>query len=277
MHKASPTSQFTSPVSSTYEERLLEPRIGLVGLGQEIDQPRPDHRAVSPTIQHTVDVERLVVVRQQIEPLANRLHHAEFDPIVDELYEVAGAGRAGMDIAAIRREGAQQRLDMRHCHALAADHKAGSVASAFDTAGRSHVDELSAFRLTTAMAAHRVAPIRVAPIRDNIAGLQRLGQADEDVIDGPPCRNVQQHHARRLQLLAKRGELLNLDKTRLFELIGRAIAGQANDAESFFERLESKSAAHLAKADHTKFTAIFHGHRRSTSTLGDHRTPTSSR
>src|SRR4051812_460773 len=130
---------------------------------------------------------------------------------------------------------------MRHRLALAADHKTGPVASALDPARRSHVDELNAFRLKTAMAADRVAPIRVAPIRAEVAGLQGWGRAGRDVTAAPPCRHVQQHHARRLQLLAKRGELLNLDKTRLFELIGRAIAGQANDAESFFERLEGKS------------------------------------
>ena len=83
-----------------------------------------------------------------------------------------------------------------------------------------------------------------------------MGQAVEDLVDGPPCGNVQQYYARRLQLLAKRGEVRNLDKTRLLEFIGSAIARRANDAKSFFERLESKSPAHLAKTDHTEFTAV---------------------
>ena len=83
-----------------------------------------------------------------------------------------------------------------------------------------------------------------------------MGEAVENVIDGSPCRNVQQHHARRLQLLAKRGEVLDFGKTCLLEFIGRAVARRANDAESFFQRLESKSTAHLAKADHTQLTAV---------------------
>jgi hypothetical protein len=139
------------------------------------------------------------------------------------------------------------------------------VPSAVDAAGRSHVDEFDAFCLKAAMAADRVAPIGVAPIRDNIAGFQRLGQPVQNVIDGSPRRNVQQHHARRLQLLAKPGERLDLDKTRLLQLIGRAAAGQADDAHSSLERQEGKSTAHLAKTDHTKFTAVCHALRRVTS------------
>jgi hypothetical protein len=119
---------------------------------------------VSPAIQHRADVERLAVVLQQIESLADRLHDAKLDPIVDELHEVARAGRSGMDIGAIRRQRA-------HRVALAADHKAGAVASTVDAAGRSHIDELDASCPKSAIAADRVAPIGVTPIGDNVAGL----------------------------------------------------------------------------------------------------------
>jgi hypothetical protein len=95
-----------------------------------------------------------------------------------------------------------------------------------------------------------------------------LDQAVENVIDNSPRWNVQQHHARRLQLLAKRGDVRNLDKTRLLELVARAIAGQTHDAHSSFERLEGESTAHLAKTDYTQFADVCHTRRCSLPILG---------
>ena len=69
--------------------------------------------AWSGALQHPADVERFVVMREQVEALAERLHHAELDPVVDELDEIAGAGRAGMYVSLIGRERAQQRLKAR--------------------------------------------------------------------------------------------------------------------------------------------------------------------
>ena len=88
---ASATSQLTSPVSSTYGETPSGPAFFSVGLFQKIDEPRSNHRAVSPAAQDVRDVELVFVVVEQIEPLADRLQHPELDSVVDQLREVARA------------------------------------------------------------------------------------------------------------------------------------------------------------------------------------------
>ena len=79
-------------------------------IGGQVEQPRGDHAAAPPDLGDVgeVEVEALVLgqllrvaVAQDVEAFGIGLHQAVLDAVVDHLDEVAGAGRPGVDVAAL--------------------------------------------------------------------------------------------------------------------------------------------------------------------------------
>ena len=122
----------------------------------QLDQPGADHGAVAPAAKHVRNRHALVIVLEQVDALADRLQHAELDPVVDQLHEVAGTWRPGVNIAALDRESLEDRLDARDSLPLAADHEAGAMQGAGNAAARAEIGEAKAARLHAGVAPDRL-------------------------------------------------------------------------------------------------------------------------
>src|SRR5438067_5596387 len=109
---------------------------------------------------------------------------------------MARARRPGMDIAALDRELAQERLDHGDRFGLAADHEAGALARAGRAAGGTGVDEMNALLLEPDVPADGIAPIRIAAVGDDVAGLEHGRSLLQYLINRRPSRHIQQHKAR---------------------------------------------------------------------------------
>src|SRR6201999_3367487 len=100
------------------------------------------------------------------------LEHAELDAVVDQLDEVTGARAAGMDVAALDRELPQNGLEPGHRVAIAAGHEAGAVERAARAAAGAEIDEVDAAPAQSCVAADRIAPIGIAAIGNDVAGIK---------------------------------------------------------------------------------------------------------
>src|SRR5437762_874756 len=88
---------------------------------------------------------KLVVRRvHDVEALADGLHHAVLDPVVDQLYVVARPSRPAVEIARLGREGADCRLEALEDVPLATEHRAEPNAQTPDPAAHPHVEPLEA-------------------------------------------------------------------------------------------------------------------------------------
>ena len=155
---------------------------------------------------------------QNVEALGIGLHQAVFDAVVDHLDEVAGADRAGMDIALLdariaavapgrarniadaRRQRREDRVEPIDDRLVAADHHAIAALDAPDAAAGADVDVVDARCLQRLAAADVVLLEGVAAVDDDVAGLHQLGQRVDRRLGDLAGR---QHHpdgARRLEL-----------------------------------------------------------------------------
>ena len=85
----------------------------LEGEPGELQQPRADDRAVLPGLGHGLEVERVLRGVEDLEALGVGLHQAVLDAVVDHLGVVPGARRAAVDVAALRRQRQEDRLERR--------------------------------------------------------------------------------------------------------------------------------------------------------------------
>ena len=130
---------------------------------------------------------RGIGVAQNVEALGVGLHHAVFDAVVHHLDEMAGAARAGMDIAALdariaaargracaeyrraRRERGEDRVEPLDLRLVAADHHAVAALEAPDAAAGADVEVLEAVLGELAATANVVLPKGVAAVDDRVA------------------------------------------------------------------------------------------------------------
>ena len=87
--------------------------VGLERAARQLEQPRADDGAVHPELGDRREVELVVARVQDLEALGVGLHHAVLDAVVDHLHVVAGARAADVEVAALRREGREDRLERR--------------------------------------------------------------------------------------------------------------------------------------------------------------------
>src|SRR5438105_11064302 len=168
---------------------------------REIKQPGWDHAAATPDFGDIGNVEIETMLRRQavdigvlqdIKTLGIGLHQAIFDAVVNHLDEVAGADRAGVnvalfdpgiaslapfgarDIADARRQRREDWIETIDHRLVAADHHAVAALDTPDAATGANVDIMDAAFLQRFAAAYVVLPKRVAAVDDNVAGLHQL-------------------------------------------------------------------------------------------------------
>src|SRR4029450_13402053 len=137
---------------------------------------------MAPELGDRAEVEVELGGLHQVEALRVRLHQAVLDAVVDHLHEVPGAGRANVEVAPLRRERLEDRLEAPDRLVLAAGHERESLPQAPDPAGDADIEEEEAALLRLRRPALRVAEVRVAAVDDRIARLQR----PEQLLEGLP-------------------------------------------------------------------------------------------
>jgi hypothetical protein len=152
---------------------LLEAGIVLERPVQQVEQPGAHDRPVAPDARDLVQVEAELGGVQQLEALAERLHHPVLDAVVDHLDEVAGAGRADVGVAVLGREALDERLDDRVALRVAADHHAVTLLQPPDAARDAGVHVVDALLHRLGGAALRVVEVRVAAVDDGVAVLEQ--------------------------------------------------------------------------------------------------------
>jgi hypothetical protein len=107
-------------------------------------------------------------------------------------------------------------------------------------------------RAQARVAADRVAPVGIAAVDHDVASLERFAELLQDLVHRRPGRHVEEHRARRGELVAERFEVLNLGEARGHQVLGRAAAARADHLDALLERLVRQAAAHAAQADHAE-------------------------
>src|SRR5215218_2173510 len=226
----------------------------------QVEQPGADHAAAAPDLGDLGQVEVVLVVLRVVErrrlgvglalglagvgvledvqPLGVGGHHPVLDPVVDHLHEVAGAVRAAVEVAVLRRGGVagaargalgrldpgskagEDRVEPLDCAIGAADHQAVAAIEAEDAAAGPAVDVVDPLLAHLLGAADVVAVVGVAAVDDRVPLLQHRGHVLNRLLGDLPRRDHHPDRARRAQL---RGHLLQRGGT------GRAIALQLGD------------------------------------------------
>src|SRR5208282_2935977 len=136
--------------------------------------------------------------------LADELHVAIFDSVVDHLYEVPGA--FGPDPVAARGSvgdfggnGLEDRLDVRPGVGVSARHDRGPMQRAFLAARNSRADEQDALFLELSGSAGRIRVVRIASVDQDVAWLQQRNQLVDDFINRRACLDHDHDLARSLE------------------------------------------------------------------------------
>ena len=112
---ASWTVQRPSPESATQPLRWVEVlAVRPERAAGELQQPRPDDRAVASTARRSPRGRARSRRVHDLEALGVGLHQAVLDPVVDHLHVVPGAGAADVEVAALRGERREDRLERLH-------------------------------------------------------------------------------------------------------------------------------------------------------------------
>src|SRR5205823_172250 len=160
-----------------------QPVVLAIGGFHQVDQPRTNHGAVAPTAQDFRDVQLVLIAFEQVDAFTDGLEHPEFDPVVDQLCKVAGAGWARVYVAALHRKVEQDGLDSRDRLGVAACHETRAGPSTLYSPAGAEVDEADPPLGEAGVAPNRIAPVRVAGVDDDVARVQDRGQVVQDCID----------------------------------------------------------------------------------------------
>ena len=166
---------------------------------EELEEPRPDHRAIPPDPRDLCQVELVVAGMEDLEPLRVCLHEAVLDPVVDHLHVVPGARPAHVGVPIGRCERVEDRLEGLDRLAVAADHEAVAVLEPPDAAGRAGVDVPETLRPHLRVASDVVVEVRVAAVDDRVARLEDLHQLVDHRLGGVARGDHDPHRARSRQ------------------------------------------------------------------------------
>ncbi len=180
---------FAGILDVAFERRQL----GILGerARRQLEQPGADDAAVHPERGDAGEVDLVVAGVHQLEAFGVRLHQAVLDAVVNHLHVVAGAVIADAQVAVLRRERQEDRLEPLADVRLAADHQA----VAFVRAPRCRRScprrcSASAFPPASPRAAHRRGSCVLPPSMIDVAG----GQQFAERFDGRFRRRAGRHH-----------------------------------------------------------------------------------
>jgi len=103
------------------------------------------------------------------------------------------------------------------------------------------------------VAADGVAPVRIAAVGDDVAGLEGLAEPVQHCVDRRARRDVEQDSSRRPQLRVKLAEVPDFHEPCFQQVARRAAAAGADDPDALLERVVGEAATHFAETDDAKF------------------------
>jgi len=203
--------------------------------------------------------------------LADQLHVAVLDAVVDHLHVVAGPARsdpfAAGDVALgpdLGGDGLEDRLDQRPGRGAAAGHHAGTLQGPFFPAGDPGADVQEALGLDVLRAPLGVGEMRVAAVDDHVARRKQGDQLLDEIIDGRAGLHHEHH-------LARGGEGVDqlLEGVAAHELLARRPARQEivhlargpvehGHAEPPALHVESQVLAHHRQPDQSEIALVCH-------------------
>ena len=248
---ASWTVQRPSPESATQPLRCSRSwPVGLERPHHQLQQPGADHGPVHPHLGDGGEVQRVVAGVHDLEALGVRLHQAVLDAVVDHLHVVPGARSADVEVAALRSERVEDRLQRLHGRVLAADHQGVAHLEAPDPAAGAGIHVADALLRERLLAPDVVVEVRVAAVDDRVAGLQVLQELLDLGLGGIAGRDHDPDRARLRQLLDElrdgEGRLGALHRD-LPRLLGRPVVG--HDLVAVAKQAANHVRAHPAEAD----------------------------
>src|SRR5439155_16903180 len=132
---------------------------------------------------------------------------------------------------------------------VAASHEAGALTCTFDATASAEIDEAKAALRESSMAAHGVAPVRVARVDEDVAPLQIAREIVQHGVNGRPGGNIDEDGARRRQLGTELVGSLNENEACVAELRRRVVTLIAHDADALFQGMKGEVSAHPAETD----------------------------
>ena len=218
-----------------------------------------------------------VLVAQDVEALGIGLHHSVLDAVMHHLDEVPGAGRTGVNVAALgagiaflaarrardiaepRSERREDRIEVIDSLLRAADHHAIAALDTPDAAGRAAIDVANALRRQFFGVADVVLVKGIAAVDDDVVPVQQAAEL-LDHLFGDLARRQHQPNGARLfsELLHQIGNRRRRCGAVLCQRFARLGGSRVHHAVvSRLHQAARHVAAHLAESDHADLH-LFH-------------------
>ena len=207
-------------------------------------------------------------VLQQLIGLADQLHVAVLDAVVDHLDVVAGAVfadpvAAGRAVFHLGGDGLEDLLHVRPRGGIAAGHDGRAEARAFLAAGDAGADEENALLGEVFGAAVGVGEERVAAVDDDVALLEMRHDLVDRLVDDVAGLDHEHDAARSLEHRAELRNGMRADDCGAFCLVGEEIVDlrdgsvEDRDLESVVVHVEHQVLAHDREADQSDIASSF--------------------
>jgi len=213
---------------------------------------------------------KLQAVFQYIVSLADQLHVAVFDAVVNHLDVMAGTAfahpvAAGHIAFHLRGDGLENILYERPRGGRTAGHDAGSLARAFLAAAHAGADVKQTFALAILCAAAGVIEQRVAAVNDDVAGREVRDELLDEFVHRLAGLDEHHHSARQLELgnhlsdgmCAEHFRALGLVREEVIHFFRGAVVG--DDGEAVVVHVENEILAHDGQTDESDVALrLFH-------------------
>src|SRR6185503_6322967 len=153
---------------------------------RQLEQPRPDDRALHPQFRDRAEIEVVVARVHDLEAFGVGLHQAVLDPVVDHLHVVAGTRSTDVEVATGGCERREDRFERGDGLPISADHQAIADLQAPDPARRPGIDVVDALLLQRRVPADIVVEVGVAAVDDRVARPEVLEELLDLRLGGVP-------------------------------------------------------------------------------------------
>ena len=181
-----PSLERPAPFAGVLDVALERGEVGVLGerARRQLEQPRSHDAALVPQRGDRAEIDLVVAGVHQLEAFGVGLHQAVFDAVVDHLHVVAGAVVADAQIAVLRRQRQEDRLEPLADLGFAADHQAVAFLQPPDAAAGAGVDVVDALGRQRLRAPHVVVKVGVAAVDDGVAGRQQAAERGDGRLGG---------------------------------------------------------------------------------------------